>query len=156
MRWQSPDGTIWASRFEYEVFLALGEQLDASGRTVTPTCRGGDHTFVYTDKVAGAACEHCGSTDIGKARSYTPDFFVHRKAGVLADGGGYYIEAKGFIRSERRRLLRAFRRARPDIDLRLLLQRDYKVTSSLTMLQWCEKYLKCPAEVWRGKLPAKW
>jgi hypothetical protein len=68
----------------------------------------------------------------------------------------YYIEAKGYIRAERRRLLRAFRNARQDIDLRLVVERDYKVTAKLTIVQWARKYLKCPAVVWDGKLPEEW
>jgi len=95
----------------------------------------------------------CQSCEVAQRRTYTPDLFLTR-----ADSGlpGYYIEAKGYIRGPRRSLLRAFRATRPEIALRLIVQKDYNVTKNMTIVQWAQKYLKVPVIVWTGDLPNDW
>jgi hypothetical protein len=155
MRWIDPEGKTWASRFEYEIFLGLRN----APAEIIP-CAAGTDSFTYTNPVRLASCDDCGSTKIIQTRTYTPDFLVRPKGAHHSTGaevrGKYYIEAKGYLRAERRRLLRAFRNTRPDIDLRLLVERDYRVTDKLTIVQWARRYLKCPVAVWNGKLPEDW
>lgn len=159
MRWVDPTGKTWASRFEYEVFLGLQAGVYNSGSSVSP-CVSGVDSFTYTNPVRLASCDDCGSAKVIQTRTYTPDFRVYSQASVSRSGAEvrsvYYIEAKGYLRAERRRLLRAFRNARPDIDLRMVVERDYKVTSKLTIVQWARRYLKLPCVVWTGKLPEGW
>lgn len=161
MRWQSPDGAIWASRFEYGVYSKLRE-LGHDVRRTSPEDR-----ISYTHPVRGGLCTQCNSHEVVTERHYTPDLFVVPRAGQGAGRGdagdptaasrGYYIEAKGYLRADGRSLLRSLRKARPDIDLRILAQRDYKVGKS-TFTGWVTKFLKIPVHVWTtdGKLPEEW
>ena len=149
MRWQAPDGQIWASRFEYAVFKTL---LD-KGYHVRKTKE--QDRLAYTSPVRSARCQTCGSTACVTERTYTPDLFVGAGA-AQGDARGYFIEAKGYLRADRRALLRAVRKAWPLLDLRLVVQRDYRVTASLTIVEWAKKYLKCKVHVWDGALPKDW
>jgi hypothetical protein len=158
MRWIDPEGNTWASRFEYEVFLGI--QSSAPKGATVARCASGTDSFAYTNPVRLASCNDCGSAKVIQTRTYTPDFSVSSEGGYSSYGAAvrsvYYIEAKGYLRAERRRLLRAFRNGRPDIDLRMVVERDYRVTDKLTLVQWARKYLKCPVVVWTGKLPEDW
>lgn len=150
MRWQAPDGTIWASRFEYAVFKTLQEQGHDVRRCTAP-----DDSLPYTSRVVSGVCLDCGSARVATSRTYTPDLHLRPKS-AGAQREGYFIEAKGYLRAERRALLRSLRKAWPSLDLRLVVQRDYRVTAGLTITQWATKYLKCPVIVWEGKLPKDW
>jgi hypothetical protein len=86
---------------------------------------------------------------------YTPDLFNVPNVPGASDSSGYYIEAKGYLRAEGRSLLRSFRKSRPDIDLRLVVERDYKVGKG-SLTSWASKYLKVPVHVWDGSLPKDW
>jgi hypothetical protein len=147
MRWEAPDGIVWASRFEYEVYTALKEK----GVSVERTEPGKD-TLKYHNKVRSARCITCGSCDVVQDRTYTPDLLVGSKRGRKL----FYIEAKGYLRAERRSLLRAFRQSRPEIDMRLVVQKDHKITKTMTIVQWAERYLKIPVHVWNGDIPDAW
>ena len=150
MRWEDPNGAVWASRFEYEVWLGI------VGTWGAERCVSGRDTLTYTSPVRQARCLGCGGGAVVTDRTYTPDFLVRDSRRRQPNGPCYYIEAKGYLRAEKRRLLRDLRKARPDIDLRFLVERDYKATSSMTILQWIERYMKCPAEVWAGRMPKDW
>lgn len=78
--------------------------------------------FEYEDrkyKYVKQVCKHCG--EVVDSGTYTPDFnFYQRDTGEYL----YTVEAKGrFVASDRKKLL-AVREANPNIDLRLLFQRD--------------------------------
>lgn len=145
-RWQDEEGTIWASRFEYQVYVALREHGYAVRRT------NGDDSMRYTVDVRGAKCSKCDSSCVVQERTYTPDLFVSQRDTASP---GYYVEAKGYIRAEKRRLLRGFVGTRKDIDLRFIVQRDYPVGKS-TLVEWARKYLKIPVHVWDGDIPEDW
>jgi hypothetical protein len=162
MRWLAPDGQVWASRFEYGIFVQLKEQGFHVRKTDLPD------QLDYTDPVHGGRCLDCGSSSCVTARHYTPDLFVG-PAGTDLDTGaervreghapspfGYYIEAKGYLRADRRSLLRSVRKAWPRLDFRLVVQRDYRVTAKLTIVEWARKFLKCEVHVWNGSLPKEW
>lgn len=152
MRWQDPEGNVWASRFEYEVYLGV----KASGRTVRRTTP--EDSMAYTSSIKGGVCTECLSRAVAQEHRYTPDLYVDTsgRIGTEATGNaGYYLEAKGYLRSERRSLLRAFRKARPDCDLRLVVQSDYRVGKG-SLTSWAEKYLKVKVHVWNGTLPEGW
>jgi len=151
MRWEAPDGSVWASRFEYEVYRGLKESGVAVRRTDEQ-----DRLF-YSRPIRKGTCAACGSSNVVSRHSYCPDLFVstqqpdERRSGQSAavPAAGYYIEAKGFFRADRRSLLRSLRKARPDVDLRLVVQRDYRITKrGLSLVQWIRKYLKCPVAIW--------
>lgn len=152
MRWEAPDGEIWDSRFEYEVYLghkALGLSVRRTGE---------QDDLLYTHAIRNGSCPACGSSKVVSKHSFRPDLLVdsevspERRNGQLptVPASGYYIEAKGFFRADRRSLLRSFRKARPDVDLRFVLQRDFRVTAKLTIVEWIRKFLKCPVGLWTG------
>lgn len=139
-RWEDEHGYIWASRFECAVWQALRAAHGDSAKR----CERGADTFTYKSPAKQAVCSECGSRKAFTNRTYTPDFFVSPRAGHGSSVNvGYYIEAKGYLRADKRRLLRDFRASRPDIDLRLLVERDYKVSDTLTIRQWAARYLRC-------------
>lgn len=148
MRWLDPHGNVWASRFEYAVY----EALRAHERNVRRA--GVEDRVAYTAPVTGGRCTDCGSSQVLTDRTYTPDICV--LSGGPAGEVHYCLEVKGFIRADRRSLLRALCKARPDIDLRFLVQRDYRVTAKCTITEWIRKYLKRPVAVWTGDLPKDW
>jgi hypothetical protein len=147
MRWLAPDGTVWASRFEYAVYSTLKEK----GYDVRKTTE--QDRMAYTSPVRNGRCTRCSSSCVVEDRSYTPDLFVVPRGSDAASG--YYLEAKGYLRGERRTLLRAFRKTGPACDLRLVVQRDYKVGKS-TLVGWGLRLLKVPTVVWDGDLPEGW
>lgn len=157
MRWLSPDGQEWDSKFEWQVY----ESLHKSGSGVQRAAKGKpgeSDTFVYTMPVRDATCDACQSTEVSKRRQYSPDLrFAHAHHGDdrSYSHSGFYIEVKGYLRAEQRSLLRAFCKARPDIDLRFILQRDFKIGAG-TAVSWITRYLKRPVTVWRGRLPDEW
>lgn len=78
-------------------------------------------TFSFPLPENGYTCGTCASNKITKRVRYTPDFRLSESL---------YVEAKGrFSGSNRRRLL-AFKAAYPDIDLRLVFQRDNALSKS--------------------------
>lgn len=156
MRWQA-EGQEWDSRLEYEVFRVYRD----AGYNIR-RCTAED-SVRYTRPVRNGVCNACGAVSVDSVHSYTADFFVF--AGPKAEGGqsaaadaavasaGHYLEVKGYLRADRRSLLRALRKARPDVDLRLIAQRDYRVTKTATLTQWARRYLRCPAILWNGGVP---
>jgi hypothetical protein len=154
MRWQSPDGSVWASRFEYAVYSALKDK----GYDVRKTTE--QDRMAYTSPVVNGKCTVCAADRVVTERHYTPDLFVVSRSGTTADPEdpsrrGYYIEAKGYLRGDRRSLLRAFRKSGPNCDLRMVVQRDYKVGKS-TLVGWATRLLKVPVTIWTGDLPEDW
>ncbi len=143
MRWEA-EGQIWDSRFEYEVFRVYRYKgIDIRRCTAQDSLR-------YTRPVRNAECTACGADSVVTTHTYTPDFFVST-GDEHGKRTGYYLEVKGYLRADRRSLLRALRKERKDVDLRVLCQRDYQITDKHTLVTWCEQYLKCPCHVWRGE-----
>jgi hypothetical protein len=152
MRWEAPDGTVWDSRFEFEVFSGFKARGVSVSRLEAPK-----DSLDYTSPVRGAECTKCGADKVVQRRTITFDLLAVQKAGSGSERRSYRVEAKGYLRAPRRRLLRCFRQAWPSADLRLVFQADYKVGKG-TVLEWCAKYLKCPAFVWKGpeSIPEGW
>jgi len=81
---------------------------------------------------------------------YTPDWSV-----TLPSGKSFYVESKGYLDSHDRRVLRAVKSQHPDLDLRLLFQRNnalYKGSPS-KYSDWAER-LGFPWCV--GAIPKEW
>lgn len=156
MRWEA-EGQTWDSRLEYEVYRVYRDAgYDIRRCTEQDSVR-------YTRPVRNGLCNGCGSNEVDSVHSYTADFFVsanQKATGQQPSGNatpvaaaGHYLEVKGYLRADRRSLLRALRKARPDVDMRLIAQRDYKVTRTATLTQWARKYLRCPSALWTGAVP---
>lgn len=108
--------------------------------------------------IRDASCSGCGATQVVKRRTYTPDLHspeAHGRDDRVYSHAGFYIEVKGYLRADQRSLLRAFCKARPDIDLRIVFQRDFKIGAT-TAVAWVTKFLKRPVCVWKGRLPDEW
>ena len=84
--------------------------------------------FGYEDRRYSYVSEH----------KYTPDFSIYSSTGELI----FAIEAKGrFLTSDRSKLL-AVRKANPELDLRLLFQKDQIIRKGSTTLysDWARKH----------------
>lgn len=150
LRWRAPDGVVWSSRYEYELYLELKEQEHNVRKTTEKDSMG------YASPVRSGRCLQCGSSEVVQQHVYTADLFVDKEGGPnkskhSSGDGDYHIEAKGYIRAPKRALLRHLRKTRPDVDLRFVVQRDYRVTKQATITEWARKYLKVPAIVWAGR-----
>ena len=153
MRWQSPDGDIWDSQFEYKVYKAgihAGIRLRrcVKGREAD--------TISYRHSIRGASCQDCGSDRVGSARQFTPDLFVYTGLPDRPEDG-FYLEIKGYLRAPKRALLRSLFKEKQDLDLRFILQSDFKVSKSLRFSGWITKFL--PGSRWvvfNGTWPTTW
>ncbi len=151
-RWRAPDGTVWDSRFEYQVF----EHLRRCGSDVRRCEKPGD-SFDYLEPQTNVRCMDCGSSQCSQRRVYTPDFYIVPKS-AASDGGGYYLEAKGYFRRDKRVLFRCFRNSRPEIDLRVVFEKAHWVTSGKTRItDYFDRYLKTtPYVVGINEIPEEW
>ena len=150
-RWKAPDGVIWASKFEWEVYTALLEDgIDVR------KCDSSD-TFSYTQQRPNVKCVECGSVDCVQERTYTPDLYIRPEASE-DDSSGYYIEVKGYFREEKRRLFRCLRASRSDVDLRVIFATDHWVRKGKTRLSdYFDRYVKnTPYHFWDGGIPGAW
>lgn len=106
--------------------------------------------MAYTSPVVGGRCLQCISVNVAQEHRYTPDLFISTKPGLAGkdnESSGYYLEAKGNLLQSKRGLLRHFRKARPDVDLRFVLQRKGRAGKG-SLVDWVTKYLKVPVTVW--------
>lgn len=105
------------------------------------------YTYTFQVQEPGKlSCGDCGSTDILREKSYTPDFFL---------SSGIVIETKGKCLAVHRREFEAFKDAFPEVDFRLvfirnnLLQRRGKQRYG----DWAEK-VGIPYAI--GGIPQEW
>jgi predicted nuclease of restriction endonuclease-like RecB superfamily len=66
---------------------------------------------------------------------YVPDFRI-------TDGGSlFFVESKGYLRPDNRRTMCAVRDQHPELDLRIVFQKNQKIDkrSKTTYAQWAEK-----------------
>lgn len=150
-RWKDPEGNIWPSKFEWEVY----DTLLRSGVNVR-RCDKSD-TITYYQPKPNVECLDCGSSRCSQTRTYTPDLHITTEGG----GGhshGYYIEVKGYFREEKRRLFRCLRQSRKDIDIRCVFASDHWVKKGKTRLSdYFSKYVKnTPFCFWNGDIPGDW
>lgn len=149
LRCKAPDGSIWASSFEYDIYAALRD----SGVRVRRAEEA--DSLSYSTPVKLGKCAGCGSDSVVQERTYTPDLVVV-PAGSVADSGGYLIETKGYFPGPKRNLFRQICAQRRDVDLRLVVQHDLWVTRGKTKLSdWAKRY-KIKFHVWDGDLPSDW
>jgi len=81
-------------------------------------------------------CQECGSREVGKKASYTPDFFVYPE-----DMEPFIIETKGILTPLDRDKALALREAEPDLLYRFVFGADNKLTRSAKSRysDWCKK-----------------
>lgn len=112
-------------------------------------------SIAYCEPKPNVKCMECGSSQCGQDRYYTPDFYI-----VPSDPSSepYYLEAKGYFRKEKRILFRAMRKARADIDVRVVFEADHWVTRGKTRISdYFDRFLKCtPYCVGVDNIPEDW
>lgn len=64
---------------------------------------------------------------------YTPDF------GVYLGNDVFYVEAKGYLRPDHRRAMLAARSQNPDLDLKIIFQKNQKLGKNTRYSDWAEK-----------------
>jgi hypothetical protein len=145
-RYQSDDGQLWDSEFEWKVFNGLR----SNGYRIR-RCDEGD-TVSYHTPVKQGRCVECGSNDCVQERTYTPDIFVVESPCRSATGRNYYIECKGYFPAEKRSLLRAVAGQSKGVDLRIVFERLVSLKGTKgTNVDYVHKYLKIPVGVWDRK-----
>lgn len=91
------------------------------------------YQYPFLRRVKNGECGECGSNDVNQLGWYTPDFFLPN---------GIVIEAKGkFVARERTKIL-AVMETNPELDLRMMFQRDNKLTkrSTTRYSEWCDRH----------------
>jgi hypothetical protein len=85
-----------------------------------------------------------------KHKNYRPDFPLY-----FPDGHVRLIEIKGYLRPDDRAKMKMVKEQHPDIDLRIVFQKDNKLNaqSQTTYTQWARK-LDIPYAV--GHIPKEW
>ena len=86
----------------------------------------------YTQPVRSGECLACGSGDVVKHRIYTPDFFFPEH--------NITVETKGKFDAPGRAIIQNVMDSHPDLDLRIVFQRDNYLTKMKRMKysRWCE------------------
>lgn len=83
-------------------------------------------------------------------KDYIPDFVVRTRSGKTI-----YIETKGWFKQEDRVKMRAVKDSNPDLDIRLLFDKNNKVSSrgKMKYTEWCDKHgFKCAIK----SVPKEW
>lgn len=83
-------------------------------------------------------------------KDYVPDFVVRTRSGKTI-----YIETKGWFKTEDRVKMRAVKDSNPDLDIRLLFDKNNKVSSrgKMKYTEWCDKHgFKCAVK----EIPKEW
>lgn len=147
-RWISPDGLVWASKFEYEVYVELAGRINESGLDADIFKCGPDCTLSYSTPVKNGRCSQCGSVCTVQARTYTPDLVIVSR--VPGQEARYvYLETKGYFEGSKRNLFRQVVKSYPDRDIRLVAGADHWVTKGKSRLSdWAKRY-KVKMYLWK-------
>lgn len=82
-------------------------------------------------------------------KTYIPDFRIRTKSNKV-----FFLEVKGWFRSEDQQKMKAVKNSRPDLDIRFYFPNDIKVQGSkMTNSQWCRKH---GFEFAIGEIPKGW
>lgn len=150
-RWQAVDGTIWASKFEYQVYDALVRHFEGNPRVSVERC-GPDCTLGYHSSVKNGRCKECRSVCVVQERTYTPDIRIVRTS-ESGQKRTTYIEAKGYFEGSKRSLFRQVLKSYESLDIRIVAERDHPVTRGKTNLSDWAKRFKVKFHLWdKGNL----
>lgn len=150
-RWEAPDGTIWASKFEWQVYDAIVRHY-ASDKSVSVERCGPDCSLGYHSTVKNGRCTQCGSVCVVQERTYTPDIRIVRTS-EQGQQRVTYIEAKGYFEGSKRSLFRQVLKTHQSLDIRLVAERDHWVTKGKSKLSDWAKRFKVKFHLWdKGKL----
>jgi hypothetical protein len=106
-------------------------------------------TIPWTRHISSGECLSCGHREVGQRCDYTPDFEVKV-------GKGFFIEVKGYLDGPDRTKLRAIRKQYPDLDLRLVFQRDNVIKGTKEKTRYSAWATKFGFKFAIGKVPDEW
>lgn len=91
------------------------------------------HKISFQKQVPNGFCSDCGGDSVRTPHTYLPDFFL--------PDFGFYIEVKGKFTPDGRNKIRAILECHPDLDLRMLFQRDNWLSKKHHMKysDWCNR-----------------
>lgn len=117
-------GITYRSKFEMEI----AKQLHACGMKFKYE----QYSYQFGVRIPNCVCATCGGKVVERIRWYTPDFFL---------SNGVVIEAKGRFTGDDRKKLLAVRAEHPNLDVRLIFQRDNTLSkgSKTRYSEWCRK-----------------
>jgi IS5 family transposase len=104
-------------------------------------------TIEWRRGISKGVCGKCGSDETFQRCSYTPDFVLDN---------GVWIEAKGYLDGPDRTKLKAIRKQHPEIDLRLVFQRDNVIKGTKNKTRYSEWAEKIGFKWALGKVPKDW
>lgn len=148
--WTSHARTAKGHRSLFEDII--DEQLKRSGVSYDYE----SETIPWTDKVSSGVCFKCGHPEVGQRRNYTPDFRI-----AFNDERGrcvrqFFIEVKGRLTSEDRRKLRGVKKQYPELDLRLLFQKDNVIPGTKEKTRYSAWATKFGFKWSVGEVPKHW
>ena len=125
IRGKTYNGTRYRSKFETDV----AKQLEEAGVKFEYETE----KYSYRELVSNAECVDCGGSHVIKFHEYTPDFVIDNTTIVL--------EAKGRWTAADRKKIVSVCESNPGLDLRMVFQRDQKVTPNRAKKysEWCEE-----------------
>ena len=127
--------------------MAVRSKLEAKVAAQLPKYKYELRSFTWYEKKPRAVCKACGSKEIYQQRSYTPDFFLPNNI---------IIEVKGRLTSHSRKILIGTRLANPDIDLRIIFDKNNRLYkgAKTRYAEWAEK--NNFEYSLKGEVPKKW
>lgn len=122
--------------------LDIARQLEERGISFTYE----SISVKYSQLIRNSYCESCGSRKLYKSRTYTPDFIV----------GSIILEGKGKLTSSERSKILAIKKCNPDLDIRLIFDKDNWLTTAHKMRYsgWAKKN-GIPYST-KGVIPDEW
>lgn len=142
-----PTGDIWDSRFEWQVYVGLRD-LGYDVRR----CDQRD-TLSYSVPVQSGFCLECYGHHTVQRRTYTPDLYVAADDNERREEvgeAGYFVECKGYIRPQDRKILINLAKGKPRPSVRVMFQQDIKMTPKRRAVEYMTEYVKLPAALWNN------
>ena len=128
----------YKSRYEYNQAVRLEKN--------SITFEYEEHKLLWEQAIGGGSCPSCGSSEVVKRRSYTPDFWFPKS--------GIFVETKGRFTSENRTFMEQIIQ-QSEQEIRMVFMSDNYCTKKKGMRysRWCE--LK-GIEYAIGSIPLEW
>jgi len=134
-RWEADDGTIWASKFEHDVYYRLA----GDGYRIRK-CDESD-SVAYQSSIKSSVCLECGSSNCVQLRTYTPDLYVVGGGrGIIRPGS--VVECKGKFTGDKRNLFRQVAAQWEGSNLCIIFQGNRLPGLKSSSIEWCQKFCK--------------
>lgn len=104
----------------------------------------------WVRKITSGKCLSCGHSEVGQQCDYTPDFRINRGQRT------FFIEVKGYLDGPDRTKLRAIKAQYPDLDIRIVFQRDNPIKGTKNKTRYSEWARKYGFVYSVGSVPSEW